>query len=76
MSRFINGLTPKQEKFYRGIGAIMLVMSMIMGLFDMFKKKYEDIANILGILPETYFNKANSLPAMYRISIQKRYKIN
>ena len=33
MSRFINGLTPKQEKFYRGIGAIMLVMSMIMGLF-------------------------------------------
>ena len=42
--------------------------------FDMCKKKYEDIANILGILPETYFNKANSLPAMYRISIQKLEK--
>lgn len=42
--------------------------------FDMSKKKYEDISKTIGVLPETFYNKANTLPAIYRVSMQKLEK--
>lgn len=42
--------------------------------FDMSKKKYEDISRTVGVLPETFYNKANALPALYRVSMQKLEK--
>ena len=42
--------------------------------FDMSKKKYEGISRTIGVLPETFYNKANALPAIYRVSTQKLEK--
>ena len=39
--------------------------------FDLNKKKYENISKTLNILPETFYKKANVLPAMYRINTKK-----
>lgn len=42
--------------------------------FDMSKKKYEDIAKILGVFPETFYNRANSITALYRMTLPKLEK--
>lgn len=42
--------------------------------FETSKKKYEDISKTLGIQPETFYNKANSITALYRMTIPKLEK--
>ena len=42
--------------------------------FELNKKKYEDISKTVGILPETFYNKAKSITALYRMTIPKLEK--